>query len=33
VRASEQEQLIEQVGAHLRDMMPFLNAVKVKPGE
>ena len=33
VRASEQEQLIEKVGAHLRDMMPFLKAVTIKPGE
>ena len=33
IRASEQEQLIEKVGSHLRDMMPFLNAVTIKPGE
>jgi ketol-acid reductoisomerase len=33
VRASEQEQLIERVGTHLRDMMPFLDAVKVRPGD
>ncbi len=31
VRASEQSQLIEQVGAELRDMMPFLNPVRVTP--
>jgi ketol-acid reductoisomerase len=33
VRAQEQEQLIERVGAELREMMPFLNPVRVKPGE
>ena len=31
IRAREQEQLIEQVGARLRAMMPFLDAVTVKP--
>jgi ketol-acid reductoisomerase len=31
VRASEQAQLIEQVGAELREMMPFLNPVRVTP--
>src|SRR5512146_939985 len=30
-RAKEQELLIEQVGAKLRDMMPFLNPVKLRP--
>jgi ketol-acid reductoisomerase len=33
VRAQEQEQLIERVGAELREMMPFLKPVRVKPGE
>ena len=32
-RASEQEHLIERVGAELRAMMPFLDPVTVKPGE
>ena len=32
-RRSEQEQLIEVVGAQLRDMMPFLGPVTIKPGE
>jgi ketol-acid reductoisomerase len=30
-RTREQEQLIEQVGARLRAMMPFLDPVTVKP--
>jgi ketol-acid reductoisomerase len=30
-RASEQEQLLEQVGARLRAMMPFLDPVTVRP--
>lgn len=30
-RAKEQDQLIEKVGEKLRDMMPFLNPVKVRP--
>jgi ketol-acid reductoisomerase len=30
-RAKEQELLIEKVGAKLRDMMPFLNPVNVRP--
>jgi ketol-acid reductoisomerase len=30
-RAKEQEQLLEQVGARLRAMMPFLNPVTVRP--
>jgi ketol-acid reductoisomerase len=33
VRKTEQNQLIEQVGADLRQMMPFLDPVTVKPGE
>jgi len=32
VRAREQEHLIEQVGARLRAMMPFLDPVTIKPG-
>lgn len=32
-RRSEQTHMIEQVGADLREMMPFVNPVKVKPGE
>jgi ketol-acid reductoisomerase len=28
-----QDHLIEQVGAELREMMPFVNPVKIKPGE
>ena len=32
VRAREQEHLIEQVGARLRGMMPFLDPVTIKPG-
>jgi ketol-acid reductoisomerase len=31
MRAKEQDQLIEQVGAKLRDMMPFLNPVHIRP--
>jgi len=31
IRAQEQEQLIEQVGAKLRAMMPFLDPVTVRP--
>ncbi len=30
-RAKEQDQLIEKVGEKLRDMMPFLNPIKVRP--
>ena len=33
VRKSEQDHLIEKVGADLRDMMPFVDPVTVKPGE
>jgi ketol-acid reductoisomerase len=32
-RKLEQEHLIEQVGAELRKMMPFLDPVTIKPGE
>ncbi len=32
-RLKEQDQLIEQVGAKLRDMMPFLDPVKIRPGD
>jgi ketol-acid reductoisomerase len=32
-RKQEQEHLIEKVGAELREMMPFLNPVTIKPGE
>lgn len=32
-RQKEQDQLIEEVGARLRSMMPFLNPVTVKPDE
>ncbi len=32
-RRTEQEQLIEVVGAQLRSMMPFLDPVTIKPGE
>jgi ketol-acid reductoisomerase len=31
MRSKEQDLLIEQVGAKLRDMMPFLNPVKLRP--
>ncbi|MDQ3439684.1 MAG: ketol-acid reductoisomerase [Planctomycetota bacterium] len=31
VRAQEQSQLLEQVGADLREMMPFLKPVRVRP--
>ena len=31
-RSREQEQLLEQVGARLRSMMPFLDPVDVRPG-
>jgi ketol-acid reductoisomerase len=33
MRASEQDHPIEQVGARLRSMMPFLDPVTVKPGQ
>lgn len=32
-RQNEQEQAIEVVGAELREMMPFLDPVRVKPGD
>jgi ketol-acid reductoisomerase len=32
-RAHEQDQLIEKVGAELRQMMPFLDPVTVRPGD
>ena len=32
-RAGEAELKIEKVGAQLRKMMPFVNAIEVKPGE
>ncbi len=32
-RRREQEHLIEKVGAELRQMMPFLNPVTIKPGD
>ncbi len=32
-RRKEQEHLIEKVGASLRQMMPFVNPVTIKPGE
>jgi ketol-acid reductoisomerase len=32
-RASEQDHLIEKVGAQLRGMMPFLDPVTIKPGQ
>lgn len=33
VRRSEQDHLIEKVGANLRQMMPFIDPVTIKPGE
>ena len=33
VRAAEQDHLIERVGAQLRSMMPFLNPVRIRPGD
>ena len=32
-RHTEQEHMIEQVGADLRKMTPFVDSVTVKPGE
>jgi ketol-acid reductoisomerase len=32
-RRKEQEHMIEKVGANLRQMMPFINPVTIKPGE
>ena len=33
IRAQEQEQLLERVGAELREMIPFLDPVRVRPGD
>ncbi|MEW5872850.1 MAG: ketol-acid reductoisomerase [Chloroflexota bacterium] len=33
VRRQEQEQLLEKVGAELRQMMPFINPVTIRPGD
>jgi ketol-acid reductoisomerase len=33
MRRREQDHLLEQVGAQLRSMMPFVEAVTIKPGE
>jgi len=33
VRRAEQDQQIEQVGAKLRSMMPFVHPVEIKPGD
>ena len=33
IRQSEQEQTLEKVGADLREMMPFIDPVRIKPGE
>jgi len=33
VRSREQDQLVEKVGAELRQMMPFLDPVTVRPGD
>jgi ketol-acid reductoisomerase len=33
IRQTEREQPIEQVGAKLRKMMPFLDAVTIRPGD
>ena len=33
IQRSEQEQQIEQVGASLREMMPFVDPVKIRPGD
>jgi ketol-acid reductoisomerase len=32
IRQREQQQMIEEVGARLRDLMPFLAPVRIKPG-
>ncbi len=32
-RRSEQDHMIERVGAELRDLMPFIDPVTVKPGD
>ena len=33
MRMAEREQPLEQVGAALRQMMPFLDPVTIKPGD
>jgi ketol-acid reductoisomerase len=33
VRKREQDQMIEQVGARLRGMMPFINPIEIKPSD
>lgn len=33
IRKSEKEQTLEKVGADLRDMMPFIDPVRIKPGD
>lgn len=33
VRSRERDQLIEKVGADLRELMPFINPVTIRPGE
>ncbi|MDH3818547.1 MAG: ketol-acid reductoisomerase, partial [Myxococcales bacterium] len=33
IRHAEQEQRLEQVGAKLRSMMPFVDPVEIKQGE
>jgi ketol-acid reductoisomerase len=32
-RRKEQDQLLEKVGAELRELMPFIDPVTIKPGE
>ena len=32
-RRKEQEHMIEEVGANLRQIMPFIDPVTIKPGE
>jgi ketol-acid reductoisomerase len=32
-RQAQQNHMIEQVGADLREMMPFIDPVTIKPGE
>ncbi|MCC6904576.1 MAG: ketol-acid reductoisomerase, partial [Anaerolineae bacterium] len=32
-RRREQDHMIEEVGARLRAMMPFVNPIEIKPGE
>jgi ketol-acid reductoisomerase len=33
IRQEEQDQLLEKVGAELRENMPFIDPVTIKPGE